>query len=86
MGMQGQTPHAIKMSDGCWIGRSARLGRRWGTIHKLVYGAILLALFHFALTQKLDWREPILWGTLVVFLLGFRIVWSYRESGVKKAS
>jgi sulfoxide reductase heme-binding subunit YedZ len=63
-----------------------RLGRRWGTLHKLVYAAIVLAVIHFALTQKLDWREPILWGTAVVCLLGFRIVWSFRESRVKRPS
>ena len=52
----------------------ARLGRRWATIHKLVYAAVVLALVHFALTQKLDWREPLGWGAVVVglFWLWFR--------------
>lgn len=52
-----------------------RLGRRWGTIHKGVYAAVILALIHFALTQKLDWREPVLWGAGVVVLLGMRVWW-----------
>jgi sulfoxide reductase heme-binding subunit YedZ len=54
----------------------ARLGRRWATIHKLVYAAVILALLHFALTQKLDWREPILWGVGVLLLLGLRVWWA----------
>ena len=53
-----------------------RLGRRWGTIHKAVYAAVLLAVIHFALTQKLDWREPVLWGSGVVVLLGIRVYWA----------
>lgn len=53
-----------------------RLGRRWSTIHKTVYAAVLLALLHFALTQKLDWREPVLWGAGVVVLLGARVYWA----------
>jgi sulfoxide reductase heme-binding subunit YedZ len=52
-----------------------RLGRRWATIHTLVYGAVILALVHFALTQKLDWREPLIWGGGVALLLGIRVWW-----------
>jgi sulfoxide reductase heme-binding subunit YedZ len=66
-----------------WVIR--RLGRRWATIHKLVYAAVVLALIHFALTQKLDWREPLAWGGGVALLLGLRVWWSVQgrtsESG-----
>jgi len=57
----------------------ARLGRRWATIHKLVYAAVVLALVHFALTQKLDWREPLAWGGGVALLLGLRVWWAVRS-------
>jgi sulfoxide reductase heme-binding subunit YedZ len=57
-----------------------RLGRRWGTIHKAVYAAVVLAVIHFALTQKLDWREPILWGSAVALLLGVRLYWKLRAA------
>ena len=53
-----------------------RLGRRWGTIHKAVYAAVILGVIHFALTQKLDWREPVLWGSGVIVLLGIRLYWA----------
>ena len=56
-----------------------RLGRRWAQIHKLVYGAIILALVHFTLTQKLDWREPVAWGGGVALLLGLRVWWAYQS-------
>jgi sulfoxide reductase heme-binding subunit YedZ len=52
-----------------------RLGRRWGQIHRAVYLAVVLALIHFALTQKLDWREPAVWGGVVALLLGVRVWW-----------
>ncbi len=52
-----------------------KLGRRWGQIHRAVYVAVVLVLVHFALTQKLDWREPLLWGGAVVVLLGMRVWW-----------
>ena len=62
-----------------------RLGRRWGTIHKAVYAAILLAVVHFALTQKLDWREPVLWGGGVLVLLGMRVWWAIESRRKQRA-
>lgn len=56
-----------------------RLGRRWGTIHTAIYAAVILALIHFALTQKLDWREPLLWGGVVAALLGIRVWWAVQK-------
>ena len=52
-----------------------RLGRRWGQIHSAIYAAVILAVIHFALAQKLDWREPLLWGGVVLLLLGVRVWW-----------
>jgi sulfoxide reductase heme-binding subunit YedZ len=64
-----------------------RLGRRWGQIHRAVYLAIILALVHFALTQKLDWREPAAWGGGVLILLGLRVYWWYdRRRGESRVS
>ena len=60
-----------------------RLGKRWSAIHRWVYLAVILAVIHFALTKKLDWREPLLWGGGVALLLGVRLYWwmSRKESG-----
>jgi sulfoxide reductase heme-binding subunit YedZ len=56
-----------------------KLGRRWGQIHSAIYLAVILAVIHFALTKKLDWREPLLWGGAVAVLLGVRIYWKVRR-------
>ena len=52
-----------------------RLGKRWSAIHRWVYLAVILVVIHFALTKKLDWREPLLWGGGVALLLGVRLYW-----------
>ncbi len=63
-----------------------RLGKRWSQIHKWVYAAVILAVVHFALTKKLDWREPLLWGGGVALLLGLRMWWwAEKRSEVRSA-
>jgi len=52
-----------------------RLGKRWSTIHKWVYAAVVLAVVHFSLTKKLLLREPLFWGGVVAVLLGLRLWW-----------
>jgi len=45
---------------------------------------VILAVIHFALTKKLDWREPLLWGGAVAVLLGLRVWWRWeRRSEVR---
>ena len=56
-----------------------KLGRRWGQIHSAIYAAVILAVVHFALAQKLDWREPLLWGVGVAALLGIRVWWAVQR-------
>ena len=50
-----------------------RLGRRWQRLHWLVYLAVLLAVTHFSLQAKADYRVPALYGAVVVFLLVVRL-------------
>lgn len=49
-----------------------RLGRRWGTVHRLVYLAAPLALIHFAWGAKADLAAPLAWGVVLVGLLALR--------------
>jgi sulfoxide reductase heme-binding subunit YedZ len=49
------------------------LGKRWKSLHRLVYGAALLAVVHFVWLVKADVREPLVYGAIVVVLLALRI-------------
>lgn len=50
-----------------------RLGKSWERLHWLAYLAALLAVAHFALQVKADFREPLLYGAVVILLLIIRI-------------
>lgn len=49
-----------------------RLGRRWQTLHRLVYVAAITAVIHFWWIVKADFREPRLWALALCVLFGFR--------------
>lgn len=54
-----------------------RLGaRRWGAIHRLVYLAAPLALFHWLLAHKIWPAKPLLILGAVAILLALRLVWA----------
>ncbi len=54
-------------------GWQRRLGKRWKTLHKLVYLTAPLAVFHYLWLVKSDIRQPLFFGALVVLLLLLRI-------------
>lgn len=56
-----------------------RLGRRWQTLHRLVYVAAIGAVIHFWWQVKADTTEPLRWAVAVGLLLGFRVWWSWRS-------
>jgi sulfoxide reductase heme-binding subunit YedZ len=61
-------------------GAIRRLGARWRTLHRLAYGALLLAVLHFAWGVKADLLEPFLYAGATALLLGFRLTrWSGRN-------
>lgn len=51
-----------------------RLGRRWLKLHRLVYVAAILGVWHYYWQTKRDVREPLLYAFLLALLLGYRIV------------
>jgi sulfoxide reductase heme-binding subunit YedZ len=55
-----------------------RLGRKWQTLHRLVYVAAILGVVHFWWLVKADISEPRRWAIAVGALLGFRVWWSWR--------
>lgn len=64
-------PLALTSTKG-WIGR---LGRRWQTLHRLIYVGAVLAVVHFIWKVKSDLRDPLWYASILGLLLGFRVVW-----------
>ena len=50
-----------------------RLGRRWVSLHRLVYLAAVLGVIHFLWLVKSDLREPLLYVAVLTFLLWLRL-------------
>ena len=55
-------------------GWQKRLGRRWTSLHRLVYPIAVLGVVHFWWQVKADIREPLLYAVILSILLGFRVV------------
>jgi sulfoxide reductase heme-binding subunit YedZ len=60
-------------------GMIRRLGRRWQTLHRLVYVAALAGIVHFVWGQKSDIREPLWWAAFLALLLGLRVIFAVRK-------
>lgn len=59
-------------------GMMRRLGRRWKTLHRLVYLIVLLGIWHYYWQVKADVREPLFYLAIALVLLGWR-VWKIRR-------
>ena len=71
LALLGMVPLAVTSTRGM----QRRLGRRWQTLHKTVYGVALLALVHFLWQAKADLEpEPWIYAALLAMLLGYRLV------------
>jgi sulfoxide reductase heme-binding subunit YedZ len=70
-------PLAITSTKG-WI---RRLGRRWQSLHRLVYVSALAACLHFVWKVKVVIGEPVYYAAILGVLLGFRLLWRLRSSG-----
>ena len=68
-------PLAITSTKG-WI---RRLGRRWQTLHRLVYLSAACAVVHFAWKVKIFAGDPVLYALVLTALLGFRAVYALRK-------
>jgi methionine sulfoxide reductase heme-binding subunit len=55
-------------------GMMRRLGRRWQSLHRLVYVIELLGVWHFYWQVKRDVREPLIYVGILAALLGYRWV------------
>jgi sulfoxide reductase heme-binding subunit YedZ len=59
-----------------------RLGKRWKTLHRLIYMICLLAVWHYYWQVKADVREPLIYFGITVALLGWR-GWKGWKSSVR---
>jgi sulfoxide reductase heme-binding subunit YedZ len=55
-------------------------GKAWTKLHKLVYPAVALGVLHFIMIKKVWLIEPLVYGAIVLILLGFRFVWQRIDS------
>lgn len=63
-------------------GAMRRLGRNWQKLHRLIYPAALLGVWHFYWQVKLDTLEPTVYALMLAVLLGYRW-WHARQKEVK---
>ncbi len=55
-------------------GMMRRLGRRWQSLHRLVYLVAALGVWHFYWQVKRDVREPLIYAAMLGLVLGYRAV------------
>jgi len=55
-------------------GMIRRLGRRWQTLHRLVYVIALLAVIHYWMQSKLEIWEPTIMAGIYGWLMGYRLL------------
>lgn len=60
-------------------GMMRRLGRRWQSLHRLVYVIAVLGVWHFYWQVKLDTLEPLVYAVLLTGLLGVRLYWRWQK-------
>jgi len=51
-----------------------RLGRKWKTLHQLVYPILLLGVLHFIWLTKADYLQPGIYAIIAVILLLHRVI------------
>ncbi len=59
-----------------------RLGRKWQTLHRLVYAICALGLIHYSMQSKLDQWEPTIADGIFLWLMGYRLLaWKFAVRG-----
>ena len=67
-------------------GSIRRLGRRWQKLHRLIYVTAIAGTIHYLWAVKKDTFLPLVYLTIAVLLLGYRmVVWlrARRERGMR---
>lgn len=63
-----------------------KLGKRWQVLHRAVYAIGLLAILHFWWHKagKNDLQQPLLYGSVLALLLGWRVAAWWRRRGAAR--
>jgi len=69
-------PLAVTSSDRIakWMG-----GKRWRRLHRLVYFSALGGVIHYHWLVKADTRDPLIYGAILLALMGIRLWFFIRE-------
>lgn len=59
-----------------------RMGRRWVSLHRLIYPLSILACLHFIWLVRSDYRQPALYALFLVALLAWRLPRKWRNWAV----
>ena len=73
-------PLAVTSTKG-WI---RRLGKRWQTLHRLIYVSGIAGCLHFIWKVKVVIGEPIYYAAVLAALLGFRLFRRMRPAGARR--
>jgi methionine sulfoxide reductase heme-binding subunit len=65
-------------------GMMRRLGKRWKSLHRLVYVITLLGVWHFWWQVKADITEPLIYLTITAMLLGWRVFKKIKSAEPRK--
>lgn len=76
LALLSMVPLAVTSTRG-WI---RRLGRRWQTLHRLIYVSGLFAVLHYAWKVKVFTGSPVRYAVALAALLGFRLVWHLKSA------
>lgn len=78
----GLIPLAITSTNGMM----RRLGRRWKSLHRLIYPIAILGVLHFWWLVKADIREPLVYALILAVLLGYRVAGYLRRARRTRSS
>ena len=67
-------------------GWQRRLGRRWRTLHRLVYAIAIAAWIHVLWLSKGSFEDPLIYGLALALLFGERIVFAIRTKRRRAAA
>ena len=67
-------------------GMQRRLGRKWVSLHRLVYPIAILGVWHYWWQVKADTREALVYIGILAALLGYRVFRSWQRQQRRRAS